>query len=130
MSRGQRQLIWAELDANPGYAAMVRLLGDLVGEAPAVALTAPYTMGTAADLLEVMQPTFPDASVVELGGTARFDSVEDWVRTDIRGWTLGDLIDDEQLAALLREAPNALAEFCDASGRVAFPVRALAATSG
>ena len=121
---------WAELDANPGYAAMVRLLRDLVGEAPAAALTAPYSMGTAADLLRVMQPAFPDASVVELGGTARFDSVEDWVRTDIRGWTLGDLIDDEQFAVLLREAPNALAGFCDASGLVAFPVRALAATSG
>jgi SAM-dependent methyltransferase len=121
---------WAELVANPGYAAMVRLLQELVGEAPAQALTAPYTLGAAADLLAVLEPAFPDASVVELDGTARFDSVEAWVRTDIRAWTLGDLIDDEQFAELLREAPRALAEFCDASGRVAFPVRALAATSG
>lgn len=120
---------WAELSANPGYAAMVRLLRDLVGEAPARALTAPYTMGAAADLLAIVRPAFPEASVVELEGTARFDSVEAWVRTDIRAWTLGDLIDDEQLAALLAEAPRALADFCDASGRVAFPVRALAATS-
>jgi SAM-dependent methyltransferase len=121
---------WAELDANPGYAGMVRLLRDLVGEAAAEALTAPYRLGSAADVLAVMRPAFPDVSVVALDGTARFDSVEAWVRTDIRAWTLGDLIDDQQFAVLLREAPHALAEFCDASGRVAFPVTALAATSG
>jgi SAM-dependent methyltransferase len=121
---------WAELSESPGYAAMVRLLRELVGDAPAQALTAPYTLGTAAALLDVMRHGFPDTSVVELDGAARFDSVEAWVHADIRAWTLGDLIDDEQLAALLREAPRALADFCDESGRVAFPVRALAALSG
>lgn len=121
---------WAELAMNPGYAAMVRLLRELVGEAPARALTAPYTWGTAGHLLDVVRPAFPEASVVDLDGTARFDSVEAWVRTDIRAWTLGDLIDDEQFDALLREAPSALAEFCDTYGRVAFPVRALVATAG
>ena len=120
---------WAALSANPGYDAMVRLLRERVGDAPAQALTAPYTMGTAADLLAVVRPAFPDASIVELDGIARFDSVEAWLRTDVRAWTLGDLIDDEQFAELLREAPRALADFSDASGRVAFPVRALAATS-
>lgn len=67
---------WAELAANPGYAAMVRLLRDLLGETPAQALTAPYTLDTAGELLAVTRPAFPDATVVHLDGTARFDSVE------------------------------------------------------
>lgn len=32
--------------------------------------------------------------VEEVDGTARFASIADWVHTDVRGWTLADLVDD------------------------------------
>jgi hypothetical protein len=37
-------------------------------------------------------------------GYARFPSFADWMFTDIRGWTLSDVIDDDQFELLLREA--------------------------
>jgi ubiquinone/menaquinone biosynthesis C-methylase UbiE len=121
---------WAELSENPGYDAFVALLRTLFGDPAADALVAPFTVGRRADLSRVMETAFDGVDVVTLDGTARFESVEAWVSTDARGWILGDLIDDEQFAELLQEAPHVLADFCDASGRVAFPMRALVATAG
>jgi ubiquinone/menaquinone biosynthesis C-methylase UbiE len=121
---------WAELAANPGYDAMVELLRNLVGDAAADALVTPFTVGTVDDLSRIMRTSFSPVTVTALDGTARFESVEAWVDTDVLGWTLGDLIDDAQLAEIRHEAPGALRRFCDDDGRVAFPVKALAATSG
>lgn len=39
---------------------------------------------------------------------ARFESIDAWVHTDVRGWTLADRIDEAQ-HALLRRALRALA---------------------
>ncbi|MGI8657841.1 MAG: class I SAM-dependent methyltransferase, partial [Candidatus Limnocylindria bacterium] len=62
-------------------------------------------------------------------GVARFESIDDWVRTDIRGWTLAGSIDDEQLAELQQEARTSLADFVDSDGRVTFQAPALIATA-
>lgn len=121
---------WAELRANPGYDAMVRLLRTLVGDAVAEALVAPFTVGRSEDLSRIMRSAFSPVTVTALDGTARFESVEDWVDTDVLGWTLRDMIDESQLDEIRREAPRALKRFCDDRGRVAFRVRALAATHG
>jgi SAM-dependent methyltransferase len=121
---------WAELRANPGYDAFVGLLRTLFGDPAADTLVAPFSVGIPADLRRIMETAFGGVDVVQLDGTARFDSVEAWVSTDARGWILGDVIDDEQFSELLREAPRALKRFCGDDGRVAFPARALAATSG
>ena len=121
---------WAELRANPGYDAMVRLLRTLVGDAAADALVAPYTVGRPDDLSRIMQTAFSPVTVAALDGTAKFESVETWVDTDVLGWTLRDMVDDAQLDEIRREAPRALKRFCDDRGRVAFPVSALAATCG
>jgi hypothetical protein len=50
----------------------------------------------------------------------RFPSLEDWVRTDIKGWTLADLIDGAQYELLLAEARKDLAAFMRPDGTVAF----------
>jgi hypothetical protein len=40
--------------------------------------------------------------------------------TDIRGWTLADMLDDAQFARLLEEAEKALRPFVGGDGSVAF----------
>ena len=52
--------------------------------------------------------------------TARFPSLEAWVRTDVKGWTLADMIDEDQYQTLLVEARTALAAFERSDGSVAF----------
>ena len=119
-------LTWASVESSPGYAAMVALLRRLFGDAPAEALLAPFTVGSPALLGEILGAHFADVQVEELDGEARFPSLEAWVRTDIKGWTLRDLIDDEQYAHLQREAARELAEFARPDGQVRFPAPALA----
>lgn len=121
---------WASLDTTAGYAAMVELLGELVGDDAASALRAPFVLGDPEQVHELVATAFPVPTVTIHRGTAQFESIEAWVHTDVRGWTLADRIDDDEYAALLREAERRLSRFTDAHGRVAFPVSALITTAG
>ncbi|NNE11398.1 MAG: methyltransferase domain-containing protein [Ilumatobacter sp.] len=120
---------WAAVDQSPGYAAMVDLLQRLFGDDAAAALHAPFTLGTDEQLKTVTEEALPDATVTRHEGVARFESIEAWVHTDVRGWTLADMIDDEQYAELLAAARTELAGFTDDRGRVRFPAPALIATA-
>jgi ubiquinone/menaquinone biosynthesis C-methylase UbiE len=113
--------VWDALDNAPGYAAMTAMLSRLFGDAVADALRAPYALGDRA----VLGALFAEAGIgdVEIStceGIARFPSVESWVHTDIKGWTLADMIDDAQYRALQQAAPAALSAFVLADGSVRF----------
>ena len=76
-----------------------------------------------------MGAVFPDVSVGRHEGVAVFASLEAWVHTDIRGWTLAEMIDDRAYRRLLEAASTELAEFVGSDGRVQFPAPALIATA-
>lgn len=122
--------VWDELDRSPGYAAMVALLRRLFGDRIADELRAPFCLGDQ----EVLRSLFATAGVpgVEIrtpDGTARFPSLDAWVRTDVKGWTLVDLIDDEQYRTLLHEAASELSRYVGPDGTVAFRCPAHVATA-
>ena len=119
---------WASLDTTPGYAAMVELLGELFGDDAADALRAPFLLGDPEEIHELVATAFTDPVVTTHDGTARFESIEAWVHTDVRGWTLADMINDDQYEMLLQEAKRRLARFTGTNGRVAFPAPALITT--
>lgn len=121
--------VWCSLDQTPGYTAMANLLDRLFGAEAAEALRVPYAMGDSVSLSErfVAAGLAPDISMVR--GTARFASIEAWVHTDIRGWTLADRIDDDQYERLLEAARADLRRFTDPDGAVTFDHPALIATA-
>lgn len=113
--------VWAAVEDTPGYAAMVALLERLFGERAANALRAPYILGDP----ETLQGLFEAAGILGVrtttrDGTARFPSIESWVHTDVKGWTLADLIDEAQYETLQREAQRELSAFTGSGGAVAF----------
>lgn len=118
---------WASVDDTPGYASMVALLDRLFGRQAGDALRAPYNMGDPEMLRELLSAEFDDVAVAPVDGTARFDSIEAWVHTDIRGWTLSDMSDDDY-RRLLAAAENDLSGYVGNDGKVAFPAPALIAT--
>lgn len=120
---------WTSLPTTPGYAAMVELLAETVGPQAAAALSAPFTLGTAQQLHDLLAPTVGEVSVRRVEGTARFPSIQAWVHTDIRGWTLADMLTEEQYQALLGAAENRLAHLRGPDGTVAFRAPALIATA-
>jgi SAM-dependent methyltransferase len=114
--------VWDDLANVPGYAAMTALLDRLFGARIANELRAPYALGDPGALRKLFDAAgMADAEIRTQPGTARFPSLDSWVHTDIKGWTLADLIDDDQYATLLREAPAALARFVQSDGTVSFP---------
>ena len=97
----------------------------LFGEGPVRALSAPYNLGER----EAFRRCFVDAGLGEpvlrtrVGG-ARFASLDDWLYTDIRGWTLAEMIDDAQFERLRQAARVELAHYQGPDGRIGFPAPA------
>lgn len=118
---------WAEVTASPGYAAMVALLRRLFGDEPAEALMTPFAIGTPGLLHAELGDAFSEVEVHRLEGEAVFPSLAEWVHTDIKGWSLREMLDDEQYARLQAAAASELARFAGRDGRVRFPAPALAA---
>lgn len=120
---------WAGLSETPGYAEMIGLLDELFGAAVAQALTAPFTIGTPSALGDLVTTAFDDVEVHQLAGEARFPSIEAWVTTDIRAWTLRDMLEHDEFDELVAQAHIRLRGFCDDSGAVSFPAPALVAVA-
>jgi SAM-dependent methyltransferase len=122
--------VWDRLENSPGYAAMAALLERLFGPRIAGELHAPFALGDAGGLRALFAEAGLDkAKVATHAGTARFPSIESWVRTDVKGWTLADLIDDDQYALLQREAAVALRRYAKVDGIVIFDAPALIVTA-
>ena len=113
--------VWDAVERTPGYASMTGLLQRLFGAEIANELRAPFVLGDPEQLLTL----FNDAGIADIElntivGSARFPSIEDWVHTDVKGWTLADRIDDAQYDVLRSEAETALARYQQADDQVVF----------
>lgn len=113
--------VWDLLENTPGYAAVTRLLQRLFGDQIADALRAPYGLGDT----QVLQAIFTGIGLAEvristLEGRARFPSLESWMYTDVKGWTLANVLDDAQFDLLSREAERELQPFVSEDGSVSF----------
>jgi len=125
--------VWDSLDRTPGYCAMVALLQRLFGDEIAAGLRAPFVLGDPGAVPQFFDAAgVPQSRVDTQIGTARFPSIADWVRTDVKGWTLADAIDDAQYAQLQQAAQRELKRFAAADGSVRFdsPAHIVTAVKG
>ncbi len=117
--------VWDSLDTTPGYFEVVNMLHRLFGDDAANALRSPFNLGNTATLNGVFADAgYENAEIITTPGEAQFPSIESWMFTDIRGWTLSDMINDEQYATLLAEASTTLKQFEQPDGSVRFPAPA------
>jgi SAM-dependent methyltransferase len=119
---------WSSLHRTPGYEAMVSLIADELGDKAADALRAPFVLGEHDVIGDLLTPLGGNVRIVEIEGNARFASISDWVHTDVRGWTLADLIDDSAEARLIDRASRELTDFVSTDGEVVFPAPAIVAS--
>ncbi len=109
--------VWDSIERSEGYAAMQELFRDELGEDAAASLDAPFAMGKDG----VLEASFESAGLtgvayLRIQGTGRFASIEQWVTTEVRGWTLGDSVSDRQLADLVSVARSRLGRFVTPEG--------------
>jgi ubiquinone/menaquinone biosynthesis C-methylase UbiE len=123
--------VWDKLENTPGYAAMVTLLERLFGEEYANGIRAPYNLGDTKKLEQILADAdIGQFEITTHRGTVRFPSLEGWLYTDIKGWVLADMLNDDQFDLLQSEAPKALGEFVNDDGSVSFssPAHVITAT--
>jgi len=117
--------VWDRVENSPGYAAMVDMIDRMFGKAAADALRAPFALGDLGALKSLLQGAgWGEAAINTRVGAASFASITEWVRLEVRGWTLAEMIDDDQYESLVRTANAELAHFASSDGTVTF------ATSG
>ena len=117
--------VWDTLEHSPGYATVTALLQRLFGSQVAAALRAPFVLGDPQLLHNLfMEAGIPNARITTQAGTARFPSIQQWMYTDVKGWTLANMIDDAQFDLLCTEAERVLQPFTAADGTVAFDLPA------
>lgn len=104
---------------------MAGLLPRLFGEQAAEVFRARFVLGDVDPLLALFTDAgVAGAKVLTQDGMARFPFIESWVHTDIKGWTLADVIDDAQYTDLLAAAEAEFTPFVHDDGRVVFSVPA------
>ena len=115
-------IVWDALENNPGLAAEEYLWQRVFNEEID---NTPYGLGDSGVLESLFSSLHLDGIDISTHtGTARFDSIESWIRTGAKGWTEDDALSDEQLAHLIEIAEQELANFKTEDGRVAFPTSA------
>ena len=123
--------VWDAAEHSPGYADMIALLQRLFGDRIANELRGPFVLGDTSALRSLFQQSgIADVEIRTVDGRARFPSLESWMHTDVKGWTLADLIDETQYRRLLQEAPRELTRHVRSDGSVSFGMPAHIATAG
>jgi SAM-dependent methyltransferase len=120
--------VWDAIERSEGYVVVQELFRDVLGPDAARSLDAPFAMGKPG-VLEALftNADIHDVSYRSIAGTGRFDSIEQWVTTEVRGWTLGDSVSEQQLEGLLAVARERLGPF-DTSDGCTFGIAAKVAT--
>ncbi|HEX6220732.1 MAG TPA: methyltransferase domain-containing protein [Acidimicrobiia bacterium] len=120
--------VWDSIERSDGYLSMQELFRSELGNEAASSLDAPFAMGSDGVLESLFDAAdVKDVEFKSIGGTGRFDSISQWVTTEVRGWTLGDSVSDVQLAQLTDKAEDHLARFMTDDG-VVFGMTAKVAT--
>lgn len=122
--------VWGSINRSPGYAALAELLTSLFGESAAESLRWPFALGDPDAVTALLRDAgFTEPRASTQLGIARFPSMESWIFTEIRGWTLAGSIDDAAFDRLLADASRALPAFVQRDGTVQFDVEAIIASA-
>lgn len=115
--------VWDSLENTPAYSREVELLERMAGEDAADALRAPFVLGSAPsvkDLIEEASGCPVAASTIV--GRGRFPSIRSMVEADLRGWlpVMGVELEEDLIQDILAAAEQELAEFVSPDGGTDF----------
>jgi SAM-dependent methyltransferase len=123
--------VCAPIAHSKGYKAFAEILRRESGTGAAAMVEGYFAHGDEAGLQELCRPAgIAGASILTREGWARFASIDDLVRVEIKGSPLADLVDEASYQRVLKTAREELRHFCDARGRVAIRLDATIVAAG
>jgi SAM-dependent methyltransferase len=116
---------WAPIDHARGYQILVEIAARQCGGAAAAVLAAPFVLGDPAELAKLFADSGISGAKVTLHeGSIRFPSVTEFIRIEVKGSPLADMVSDDAMQTLAAESEDALAEFVVPSGEIVMPMDA------
>jgi SAM-dependent methyltransferase len=116
---------WAPLGNAPGYQILVDVTTRLCGDEAADVLAAPFVLGDHTELAELaVESGILGADVTLHEGSIRFPSVKEFIRVEVQGSPLADIVSDDAMDRLASESEEALTEFVMPSGEIVIPMDA------
>lgn len=110
---------WAPITRAVGYEKLVDITTRRCGQEAADVLAAPFVLGDTEYLSSLFTKAGVTGAEITLNdGSIRFPSVTEFVRCEVKGSPLADILDDDEMGALTAEAESALAEFIEPSGEI------------
>lgn len=125
--------VWAPIGHARGFQILADVAGRQCGRKAADLLVAPFVLGDRAELATLLVDSgIPDANIALHDGSIRFPSVREFIRIEVKGSPLADMLSDDEMEALAVESERALAEFVVPSGEIIMPMGAhiVTATKG
>jgi SAM-dependent methyltransferase len=116
---------WASIDHARGYQILVDIAVRHCGREAAEVLAAPFVLGDQAELAKlVVDSGISEANVTLHEGSIRFPSVKEFIRIEVKGSPLADMLSDDMMQTLAAESENELVELVVPSGEIIMPMDA------
>ena len=117
--------VWAPIDRARGYQLLADIAARHCGAEAADVLAAPFVLGDQAELAKLfVDGGISGAEVTLHEGSIRFPSVKEFIRIEVKGSPLADMLSDDAMETLAAESERALAEFVVPSGGIIMPMDA------
>lgn len=122
--------VWEGLNHNPVYAQFAEIAKRRIDDAAGDSLARPFALGDDGKLAQICDDAgIQGVTINAHAGRARFPSIEDFARTEIQAWVLGDSVDEACLKAVVADSQEAFERYRDAQGTVDFPLNGLIVTA-
>jgi ubiquinone/menaquinone biosynthesis C-methylase UbiE len=116
---------WASIDHARGYEILVDITIRRCGRAATDVLTAPFVLGDQEELARLfIDSGISRADITLHAGSIRFQSIKEFIRIEVKGSPLAELLDDDAMQSLAAECEETLVEFVEPSGAIVMPMDA------
>jgi SAM-dependent methyltransferase len=120
--------VWQGLASNEVYSELVRIVSEVVDKKAGESIAWPFSLGAEG----VLENLFNEAglspvSINTHSGTAKFPSINEFVKTEIQSWLLADSVTMSDIDEIANCAETAFDKYRNASGVMEFPFDATVA---
>ena len=116
---------WAPIDHARGYQILADIAVRQCGREAADVLAAPFVLGDQVELAKLfVDSDVAGANIALHEGSIRFPSVKEFIRIEVEGSPLAEMLGDDVMETLAAESENALVEFVVPSGEIIMPMDA------